>query len=319
MRSRRDLVKLEPFPSTRAPPPPVYSLSSSLHPLHFSCSYHCVFPINMSLLQYCYSLFLLLLSFCQVTASSSSSVTSVTALDRYGNSIQLQNARQAAIRHGRLVVAAKFHNHDVVVVVSIYTPQPGKVISTKGVLSKICSSGYVACTGVKADATYLVEHLREYCKQVWNRFDISDIPQDRMTQALSKTILLEFMGYNRAAEFCDGIVQKSDEDEVSWARPLGIQTLVIGPSSPIALVEPSGVVQQRADYVAMGKDSDAVMRALQERFPTEKDATLEEFKDLLIDAIQQTVEGQKQSTELIVEVVSEDGIEVSSMPLRVKT
>ena len=268
------------------------------------------------------SILVTLLALVQVAISSSPSslYTPVTALDKYGNSIQLQNARQAAVRHGRLVVAARSLHDDAIVVVSVQTPKLGKLLqpnTTKpGVLQKLWTEDaacYLACTGVKADATWLVHTMRQYSKRLWDRYDVGDISQERMTQALSQT-LLEFMGYNRAQEWNDGV--KVGEDETSWGRPLGLQTIVISPSSPIVLVEPSGVTQS-LEYVAIGKESDAVMRALRERYTSNSATTMRELKDLLVDIIRQQIEGQRQSTELIVEAVSKEGVEVSSVPLRI--
>lgn len=269
-----------------------------------------------------------LLSLIQIVVlSSQSSYTPVTALDKYGHSIQLQNAREAAARHGRLIVAASTASNEETVVISVYTPKMGLLHHSKtdGVLQKLWTDEsknndapcHLACTGVKADATWLIQTMRQYAKRVWDRYDIASISQERMTQALSRT-LVEFMGYNRAREWQDGVgVEKSGGDDASsWARPLGIQTLIISPSSPIVLVEPSGVAQTH-EYVAIGKDSSAVMRALRERFPSNAGAcTVEELKELLMDVIQKTIEGQKSSTELIVEVVSKHGVEVSSVPLK---
>lgn len=273
-------------------------------------------------LHHCLYTLVILLSLPQVICSSSqSSYTPVTALNKYGNSQQLQNARQAAARHGRLIVAARTSSNKVIVV-SVYTPKLGQLQSKNGVLQPLWSSDngtFLACTGIKADATWLLKTARQYSKRLWDRYDVSSASQERTTRALSHT-LLEFMGYNRAQEWSDGVPVeqrgKDDDDEPSWARPLGIQTLIISPSFPIVFVEPSGVAQS-LDYVAVGKDSDAVMRALGERFPLKDEATEEEIKDMLVEIIRKTIEGvQKQSIDLIVEVASKDGVEVSLVPLQ---
>jgi len=278
--------------------------------------------LPMSFLQHYFIVLVALLSLFQVVFSSTSfSYTPVTALDRYGNSVQLQNAREAAARHGRLIVAAKSTENNAIVVISVYTPKLGQLPSSTtrpGVLEHVWTDGcaFLACTGVKADAMWLTQTMRQYSKRLWDRYDVSSMSQERMTQALSQT-LLEFMGYKREKEWQDGVGvgdSTSGEEEPLWARPLGIQTLIISPTSPIVLVEPSGVAQS-LEYVAVGKNSDAVMRALRERYSTDG-ATVDELKELLVDVIRQQVEGQKQSTELIIEVVSEKGVKVSSISLR---
>jgi 20S proteasome alpha/beta subunit len=121
------------------------------------------------------------------------------------------------------------------------------------------------------------------------------------------------MGYDRSQEYHDGVtVGGADTKNDSWARPLGIQTLIVSPHSLI-LVEPSGIAQPDMEYVAVGKESAAIQRVLQERYRS--DASAEEIQELVINIIRETVEGQA-SAELVVEVVSKDGVEVSSVPLR---
>ncbi len=156
--------------------------------------------------------FILFLFSQRVTASSP--YIPVTALDKFGNSVQLQNARQAAIRHGRLLVAAKFK--ESIVVVSVDTPKLGHLSPNK-ILEPVWSNSdtYLACTGIKT--------------------------------------LLEFMGYNRQAELSDGISTPQEEKETTtWARPLGIQTLILTPSRPIVLVEPSGVSHEIVTRSSIG-------------------------------------------------------------------
>lgn len=259
----------------------------------------------------------LLLSLLDI-ALSSSSYTPVTALDKYGNSIQLKHAREAASRHGRLIVAAR-SSREVVVVVSIYTPKLGQLTtsssSSPSVLQRLLlgdTSLYLACTGVKADATWLVQTMRRYSIRLWERYDVANLTPTRISQAISQA-LLGFMGYDRSQEYHDGVtVGGADTKNDSWARPLGIQTLIVSPHSLI-LVEPSGIAQPDMEYVAVGKESAAIQRVLQERYRS--DASAEEIQELVINIIRETVEGQA-SAELVVEVVSKDGVEVSSVPLR---
>jgi 20S proteasome alpha/beta subunit len=259
----------------------------------------------------------LLLSLLDI-ALSSSSYTPVTALDKYGNSIQLKHAREAASRHGRLIVAAR-SSREVVVVVSIYTPKLGQLTtsssSSSSVLQRLLlgdTSLYLACTGVKADATWLVQTMRRYSIRLWERYDVANLTPTRISQAISQA-LLGFMGYDRSQEYHDGVtVGGADTKNDSWARPLGIQTLIVSPHSLI-LVEPSGIAQPYMEYVAVGKESAAIQRVLQERYRS--DASAEEIQELVINIIRETVEGQA-SAELVVEVVSKDGVEVSSVPLR---
>lgn len=250
--------------------------------------------------------FILFLFSQRVTASSP--YIPVTALDKFGNSVQLQNARQAAIRHGRLLVAAKFK--ESIVVVSVDTPKLGHLSPNK-ILEPVWSNSdtYLACTGIKADATFVILTMRDYCKQLWERTNVEQISQERLTLILSNT-LLEFMGYNRQAELSDGISTPQEEKETTtWARPLGIQTLILTPSCPIVLVEPSGVATSHDHVCAIGKDSAAVMKSLQEH-PLDTITTLQELKELLVDTIRQQhqrSEGKPSHGEIIVQVISKNG------------
>lgn len=256
-------------------------------------------------------------------------------MDKFGNSQQLQHARQAATRHGRLLVAATFQ--DCIVVISIETPKLGNVQTLQvlepvwrtssssksgGSTTSSCMNTYVACTGIKADATFVISTMRQYCKQLWEQTNIESISQERLTQVLS-TILLEFMGYNRGAELSDGILssqqQQQDETTTKWARPLGVQTLILTPSQPIVLVEPSGVAISYDTVCAIGKDSAQVMKLLKE-YPLDNIETLEELQKLLVNAIRKEckrVEGKSShGAKITVHVMSKHGsVQVSSEPL----
>jgi 20S proteasome alpha/beta subunit len=257
----------------------------------------------------------LFLSLLEIAVSSStlSSYTPVTALDKYGNSIQLKHAREAASRHGRLIVAARSSSE--VVVVSVYTPKLGQITTNSCVLQRLLlgdTSVFLACTGVKADATWLLRTMRDYSVRLWERYDLEILGTRRISQAISQA-LLEFMGYNRNQEYHDGVsLSKSGKNDDAWARPLGIQTLLISPQS-LTLVEPSGIAQSELSYVAVGKESAAIQRILREKY--RPDLSTKEMQEILMEIIRETVEGQALA-ELVVEVVSKDGVEVSSVPLR---
>lgn len=255
---------------------------------------------------------------------ASSNYIPVTALDKYGNSIQLKHAREAALRHGRLIVAARCDASRETVVVSISSPKLGQVSPFReGVLERLLlgdeSPLFLACTGIKADATWLQTTMQQYSKRLWERYDVDKLSVHRISQAVSET-LLSFMGFDRSLEYHDGIgsvipkTSNSDNDQSSsWARPLGVQTLVVT-SNSLLLVEPSGIASANLSHVAIGKESEAIQRALREQYAS-KAATTQELKDLLISIIRETVQGQA-SAKLIVEVVSEDGVNASATPLR---
>jgi 20S proteasome alpha/beta subunit len=153
--------------------------------------------------------------------------------------------------------------------------------------------------------------MRDYSVRLWERYDLEILGTRRISQAISQA-LLEFMGYNRNQEYHDGVSLGSGKDDDAWARPLGIQTLLISPQS-VTLVEPSGIAQSELSYVAVGKESAAIQRVLREKY--RPDFSTKEMQEILVEIIRETVEGQA-SAELVVEVVSKDGVEVSSVPLR---
>jgi len=263
---------------------------------------------------------------CGSVAASPSPYASVTALDKYGHSVQLRHAGRAASKFGRLVVAARSNsNENTVVVVSIRTPKPGIILpgnnSNHGVLQQVFSDAdlWMVCTGVKPDANWLLQQMRDYSKRIWERYDVAP-SQTRLADALSEA-LLNFMGYDRKVEWHDGagpvIINKDDQ---SWARPLGVSTLVVTPFSKIILVEASGVQHVLRAY-AIGRDSDLVNQQLKGKYKS--DMRTEEVKDLLVDVVRTALLKEAndaayspdKKVELVVEVVSAGGVKVDTIPL----
>jgi 20S proteasome alpha/beta subunit len=259
-------------------------------------------------------------------------------LNKYGNSIQLEHAREASERHGRLVVAGLSQEGDVVVV-SLYTPRLGIVDDSPYLMHALQNTSHgqknvcclMVCTGVKADVTWLVQCLRDYQKRQWERYDDSDDDNISSTttnvvKAIS-TALLDFMGYKREAELVDGaglVVTRrggdddNDSDSTGWARPLGVQTLVLRHGSPITLLQPSGVAQSFYAY-AMGKGGATARRLLEEQFQSNTLST-GQVKDLLLeiikDVVSDTAAQKKNRMEVTVEILSRHGkMEQSRIPL----
>lgn len=272
------------------------------------------------------SRFLLLLClsrFINASSSLESSYTAVTALDKYGNSVQLEHARQAAARHGRTLVAAVCVPENAVVVASVHRPKPGVLTKNKKVVHRLSlhSGGFVACTGVRGDAAWLMETLREYATRVWERYNVDEISSERYSHAVSQA-MLEFMKYNRQDEYTDGagpVVMMDDEErDPGWARPLGVQAMVLTPSSSssscLTVIEPSGIPFQPKAF-AMGKDSQLLNELLRKRYSVT--ASSEEIQQLLVDILQETLQepSNGESIELVLEIVTKDGVDVSHVPL----
>jgi len=256
--------------------------------------------------------------------ASTSPYASVTALDKYGHSVQLRHAGRAASKFGRLVVAARPDpRENTVIVLSIRTPRPGIIVSgtNHGVLQQVFSDTdlWMVCTGVKPDANWLLQQMRDYSKRIWERYDVLPT-QTRFVDALSEA-LLNFMGYDRDAEWHDGAGQViMDKDDRSWARPLGVSTFVVSPFSKVTLVEASGVQHAIRAY-AIGRDSDLVNQQLKEKYKS--DMSTEEIKDLLIDVVRSALLKEvndaayapHKKVEIVVEIVSDKGVQVDTIPL----
>lgn len=275
--------------------------------------------------------FMILTMLCRTTVGSSSSssglYTSVTALDKYGNSVQLRHARESSSRYGTLIVAARSSTE--VVVVSLFTPRPGVLTHSRSVLERVSSidpeSTMMICTGVKADASWLVRLMREYSSRAWERYNVAPSPS-RVADALSEAFL-SFMGYDRSLEWHDGvgpvIMDSGDEDDVSnqWARPLGVQALVVSPTaSHVVLVEPSGVQHTHLAY-AIGRESDSVNTQLMKRFKANLDT--QEVRDLLVEVVRNVMQDSsrriKDETQIVVEILSSQGVDLSCEPLQSKS
>lgn len=260
-----------------------------------------------------------------VSASSSGAALSpglddaysaVTALDRYGNSVQLQHAREAGLKHGALILAGKANDHSTVVV-SVQSEKPGLKRTSEGhstvltyPLSVWDPSIALVCSGVKADADWLLRTMRDYFKRRWGRYNKDDIGLAEVGAVL-RTILLSFMGYSQKAEFWDGsgtILSKDD----ALSRPLGVTSMIVSARTPIVLVGPSGVPQSGLRACAIGRDSDTVTKSLEEHILPGQ--TVEEVKDGLLRVLKKHLSAKHSNRHrndkllVCVEVVSHNGV-----------
>eukprot|EP00568_Trieres_chinensis_P004066 CAMPEP_0183294378 /NCGR_PEP_ID=MMETSP0160_2-20130417/2750_1 /TAXON_ID=2839 ORGANISM="Odontella Sinensis, Strain Grunow 1884" /NCGR_SAMPLE_ID=MMETSP0160_2 /ASSEMBLY_ACC=CAM_ASM_000250 /LENGTH=318 /DNA_ID=CAMNT_0025455697 /DNA_START=14 /DNA_END=970 /DNA_ORIENTATION=+ len=238
-----------------------------------------------------------------LSAKSSPYYQSITALDKYGNSPQIRNARLASSKHGALVVAAVSDKDNTIVVCTLHTPRMGVkrclkneavgVVQSHGhslhVIAASDEATYdeikgnsfgsaitaLVCSGVKSDSNLLISLLRSHARRVWDRYDI--IPSvDRVADSTSE-IFLTFMGYDRSKEIMDGVgpsVEESNgDDEFSMSRPFGVQALIVGVGqggprqthATLKSVDPSGVTLSWFAR-AMGKGSDTANKLLREKW-----------------------------------------------------
>jgi 20S proteasome alpha/beta subunit len=290
------------------------------------------------------------------TTSSTSSYTSVRALDQSGHSIQLKHAREAAHRHGRLVVAAacqndknKYNGEDTstaaggtggtVVVVSLGN-RPMVHSITLPMTSSDSSSGggmlALCCTGVKGDVNWLVMQVQQHVAKIWERYNHHPISSSSMAHFVAR-LLGSFNGDDADIEWQSGLRrssgESSDQKDSSWARPLGIQTLLLSTMEDpyILMIEPSGRVLTTKKKkkgnddassswwcAAMGKDSDAVNAKLQQKNSKEIFVDLdsldasqlqEKLLALLLDTSDVSSSRKNDTIEFMVEILTQTGIE----------
>ena len=283
---------------------------------------HC----NQSLLfYYYYYIVLSCLVIYNVQASSSSSYSSIANLDKYGNCVQIKNARLSSLKYGTPIIAAisttttnKSGNmdDDKIVVCSIepstkYYNQLGRRIKKKNegtpvihFLTPPTSSSNVegqvvvamVTSGLQADGTFLISSLRRYGIRVWERFD--KIPNcHRMAQACSQ-LFLTFMGYDVENEISDGIKEvipsRDGENSFQMARPFGVSALLLGihnnnhqkkNAAEIKFVEPSGIISDSVYARALGKESERANKLLKEKW--KENMNIQQVKDMCISIMKE--------------------------------
>lgn len=244
-------------------------------------------------------------------ADASSSYVSVRALDNYGNAIQLSHAREAAQRYGRSVVVAVVdlaHNPNnqteeleemssneetqhqtksnegtpsssFVIVISVGRSPILHRIQLP--LESNPSSLLAICfTGVKGDANWLLQQIHKYAADVWERYDTAVMSTPVVSHVVAR-LLGRFAAQPEDREWQSslGLPGKHDSDDdqqSSWSRPLGVQTMILSIGSQrseeprLLIVEPSGRVlnpparsqSRQVSLAAMGKESNKIQSRL---------------------------------------------------------
>jgi 20S proteasome alpha/beta subunit len=251
---------------------------------------------------------MLIMGFARRTAVAltDSNYIAVTALDKYGNSVQLQHAHEAATRHGIPVVAAKCKGGVVVVSFRRLRPEistPHALIQTSSLHPPHVG---IVCAGLKADAKWLISMLRDQRKHIWETYDINNLSRKR-SQELIAQALLTFMGYNRDKELHDGLAVDPDD---TWARPLGVQTMIFSHDGPITTIEPSGAIRHYHAQ-AIGNKCEECNEKLEEQYDGMRPA--QEVQDMLINIMRELHVSSSEDSELFVEILTPDGV-VRSLP-----
>lgn len=297
-------------------------------------------------------------------SSSSSSYTPVTALDKFGNAQQVRYAREAALRYGRLVLAAKYpppttREEDEeaecsVIVLTLVDVRPDLVMESAPLetteqqsiqlLNHILPPAVrsldtsppndhyqnhrqhallaLACTGIKPDAVWLMQTIRDYVKRIWQRYDTFHYSVDEMANAISQA-MGSFWNHPRNLEWNHGAgpvvgntERDDDEDDdnpAPWSRPLGVQALVLStnPRDLLVVVEPSGVAQASATAVAIGQYSQQVIPQLFKKVSSLRRPikSSDDLLDLMLQAVRQTVGSDFKKKMILIEILSSHGIE----------
>jgi hypothetical protein len=148
----------------------------------------------------------------------------------------------------------------------LWSPPPAydesPAVSNSGTSS---TTSCMICTGVQADAVWLVRQMQSYQKNRWERYN-NNRAAGSLATAVADCMRL-FWGHD-ARDMWHGSAWKSvmdsNEDSV-WARPLGVRALVLQ-GSEWYLVEPSGAVQSCDRVCCMGPNSQEVQTKLLEAF-----------------------------------------------------
>jgi 20S proteasome alpha/beta subunit len=284
-----------------------------------------------------------------VSASSRGPYTSITALDKFGNSVQLRNANLSS-RHGSLVVAAKATSSGAIVVCSIDQRSPGLKRPARGAAQNplvhiIGMDDDIAedergrivalvCSGIKADAVLLRSLLREQSRRVWERYD-STLTVNRVSDSLAQ-VLLSFMGYDRSREVNDGSGPVIMDKDFRMSRPFGVDSLVLGiegtlsgsskkeldvhlSAVSIVNVDASGV-QISCDAKAVGGGSPEADKLLKQRWrpgmssSEVKQMCTEVIKEVLFDKDAENSEGNAFS-DILYNVLDLNGVRCQTAKL----
>lgn len=235
------------------------------------------------------------------------------ALDSYGNAVQLKHAKEAANSQGRLFIIVK-RLDDTWVVTRASLPnhleeEKGSPSSSSFVhlLHPLRDGKYqaVVCTGVKADASWLVRKLREYHRDVWDRYG----GYGGDTVSIIACLKRSFWGYKDTSWL--GSLQRKD----SWARPMGIvSVLITDQANKLYSVEPSGAIETHDRFHCIGKGAEISNSEVASRLNSIDIENDEELRETLVEII--TKASGSRPDGLSIDIVSRQGIESTIIKLK---
>jgi 20S proteasome alpha/beta subunit len=179
----------------------------------------------------------------------------------------------------------------------------------------------IVCTGIQADAVWLKRQLRAFCGSLWERYSIPNPSPVVMAQAVAFAKRL-FWRYPLEKQWKMAImasVMKSSDSSSgssSWARPLGLRTLVLSSHQTprMQVVEPSGIIrpieQQPFGIVCMGKNSEAIQAHLEEKVvPKLSQLNPKQTQNAIFDALRHVLGPNATPNRILLETVSCNSIE----------
>lgn len=245
---------------------------------------------------------------------SPSPYSSVRALDKYGQTQQLTHAREAALK-GRKIIAAS--NGETTVVVSkgkqpILHSINLPILESPNVQEKKWVVG-ICCSGIKGDASWLISQVQQYVGRVWERYNHHEIASPAIAHYISRLLGSFLQMYDLENEWQAGVRREAAE----WARPLGVQTMILSSSDPnILILDPSGrITKSQSDennskwsFGGIGMTRNLVPNKLSAITSKGRHPEVDEIIQQLIAALCEA-NPKSGNSEISVEILSLSGIE----------
>jgi 20S proteasome alpha/beta subunit len=220
--------------------------------------------------------------------AANSSYSSINALDQYGGSPQINNARLASKLHSMPTLVT--HVGSSLVAVALEKRQSGIIPRNKCNIigqsedTKLATIG----SGLASDAAFMNKLLRDDVMHTWERYDC--VPACARVTHTASRIFLAFMGYD--GEMQDGsmdVLMDGNGERINIGRPFAINLMIarLKANDPVELmmVEPSGVVSTETVGRVLGKGSQKGTELLEKRWKDNMNE--EEVEELCIDIVRE--------------------------------
>ena len=199
---------------------------------------------------------------------------SLTALDQYGSSPQINNARLASKLHSMPTIVTS--SGCSLITITLEKKRPGAVPRNKCNIigeSEECKLATIG-SGLSGDAAFLNRLLRRDVMHTWERYDA--IPDCSRVAHTASRIMLAFMGYEDDVR--DGsmdVLMDDNGDRLSIGRPLAVNLIIarldMDGFVEIRLVEPSGVVSDEILGRVLGRGCQKGTELLRQRWRDDMD------------------------------------------------